>query len=349
MTAIRIRTLLSCALFFSFALAPLAFGHEEGTKQVKLKFKAYKKWTIELPKETFSPIKGQIAIATANGSGFPTELDGATLMVDSTGDGKFNDKARGQGGFVILRGETTDGDSFAYAVRLKNSGGWSYSTGGAMIGKVNGVRIMLIDQNNNGRYDDFGQDAMVVGKGSTASFLSRRVNVKGELFDITVNSLGSAIEMTPYNGEIGRLNLVKGYQSKGGKITSAVVLSEDGETSFNLAGLKKGLTVPAGSYKLAYGTIKKGTETVHVKAGRMQSLVVAPQKEFDLSWGGPINAEFEYARTGNEVKVSPQKLWFYGRSGEEYYDWFPDGQPPKFIVRNAKTRKEIRTIRFGGC
>ena len=349
MTAIRIRTLLTFAVFFSFALAPLAFGHEEGTKTAKLKFKAYKKWTIELPKETFNPIKSEIAIPNGNGTGFATELQGTTLMVDSTGDGRLNDKARGKAGFIILRSKNAEGYAFTYAIRLKNAGGWSYSTTGAMIGKVDGIRIMLIDQNNNGRYDDFGADAMVVGNGSSASFLSKQVSIKGELYDVTVNALGNQIDLTPFSGEAGMLNLVKGYKSKGGKLVSAVVLSEDGGSSFNLAGLKKGLTIPAGNYNLAYGTITKGTETVHVKAGRMKSLVVSPGKENKLEWGGPINAEFSYDRAGDKVSVSPQKMWFYGRSGEEYYNWFPDGQSPKFIIRNAKTRKEIRAIRFGGC
>jgi len=349
MTAIRIRTLLTFAVFFSFALAPLAFGHDEGTKKAKLKFKAYKKWTIELPKETFSPIKSEIAIPNGENSGFATEMQGTNLMVDSTGDGRFNDKARGQAGFIVLQGKSDEGRSFTYAIRLKNAGGWSYSTTGAMIGKVDGVRIMLIDQNNNGRYNDFGADAMIVGNSSAASFLSKQISVKGNLYDVTIDSIGSELELTPYNGEAGTLNLVNGYKSKGGKVISAVVLSEDGGTSFNLAGLKKGLVVPAGNYKLAYGTITKGSEKVHVKAGRMKSLVVSPDQELKLAWGGPIDAEFSYARTGDKVSVSPNKMWYYGRSGEEYYGWFPDGQSPKFIIRNAKTRKEIRAIRFGGC
>ena len=56
-----------------------------------------------------------------------------------------------------------------------------------MVGSVEGVPVQLIDQNNNGVFNEIGIDAMVVGSGKSAAFLSKIVNLKGQLFEFEVD------------------------------------------------------------------------------------------------------------------------------------------------------------------
>ncbi|MEE9392248.1 MAG: hypothetical protein V3W41_07060 [Planctomycetota bacterium] len=330
-------------------LSPFALGDDDDAKgeTIKLKFKAVQKWNIVLPNEEFTKADGKIAIPHANGDGFVTELDGMSLAIDSNGDGKVDTKAKGVGGFATLKGKNANGAKFRYAIRLVNNGGWQYATSGTMNGKLGGQAIRLIDQNNNGIYNEYGKDAMVIGKSKTASFLSKVVSVKGKLFNIEVSADGRQITATSFTGETGTMNLAKNFESKGAKLVAAVVKSDDGEISFNLAGAQKGLLVPAGSYELVSGLIAKGRESAKVKGGD-RSMKVTADGNFELTWGGPLRAEFEYDMNGTEVTLSPEKVWYYGQAGEEYYDWIPKSVSPKFTIRDAMSKREISDARFGG-
>jgi hypothetical protein len=343
----RCGSLLSGLALLAFASLPLL---AQGDGEVSpMKYKSYAKWNIVLPKETFTPVVGKLPIAHAGGDGFEAVIDGTALSIDANGDGKVGDvKAKGTGGMVTLKGETADGKKLYYTARLINNGTWSFATSGAMVGKVAGMELQLIDQNNNGRYNDFGEDAMIVGNGDAASFLSKVVSIKGELFEITVTENGDEITARPFQGETGTLNLYEGFESKG-KLAAAVVVSEDGAYSFELAGDRKGLVVPIGQYRIASGLILKGKETVKVRSGKSRPITVVANDSSVVEWGGPLRAEFTYARQGEKVTFDPQNLWFYGKMDEEYYEWVPDGKPPKFIIADKRTGKEVAEAKFGGC
>ncbi|MCA9319266.1 MAG: hypothetical protein KDB53_00960 [Planctomycetes bacterium] len=343
----RCGSLLSGLALLVFVSAPL-FAQDE-PEMSQMKYKSYPKWNIVLPKETFTPVAGKLPIAHSGGEGFEAVIDGTALSIDANGDGKVGDvKAKGTGGLVTLKGETADGKKLYYTARLVNNGTWSFATSGAMVGKVAGTEVQLIDQNNNGRYNDFGEDAMIVGNGDAASFLSKVISIKGELFEIDVNANGDEVTVRPFQGETGVLNLYSGFESKG-KLAAAVVVSVDGANSFELAGDRKGLTVPVGQYRIASGLILKGKETVKVRAGKSRPVTVAANDESVVEWGGPLRAEFTYARQGDKVTFDPQNLWFYGKMEEEYYEWVPDGKPPKFVIADKRTGREVAEAKFGGC
>ena len=340
--------LSALALCLGLAASVSAQSSPEGVK-VEMKFKSYQKWDIVLPQEKFLPVAGKIPVAHAGGDGFLTEIDGTALSIDANGDGKTGDvKAKGVAGWVMLKGETDQGKRFAYAVRLVNAGGWSYATSAAMVGTYEGETIRLIDQNGNGRYDDFGADAMIVGDSEAASFLSHVISIKDALYEVEVDALGSELVIRPYTGETGILDLTARYETEG-KLTAAVVKSSDGLYSFELSGEKKGLRVPAVKYEIASGRVELGRESVQIRNGKARPITVASGQTAALAWGGPITATFEFDREGDKVTFSPQKLWFHGKAGEEYHTWVPDGKPPKFVIADAKTGKEIAEAKFGGC
>lgn len=333
------------ALALCVCLGLLAAGvsaQDDGSKTTKLKYKSISKWNIELPVETFTPVAGTIAV----GDGFVTEADGMALAVDTNGDGKVDDKAKGTGGMIKLKGGT-GGLPHDYNIRLVNEGGWRWASSGMLVGKLGGKKISIIDQNNNGRFTDFGEDALVVGKSKSASFLSKVVNTGKDLYEIEISDDGSELTYRPYTGAVGEINLLKEFKAKG-KLTAAVIRNENGSHSFEVSKAKRGMMVPEGLYTIVSGKIETGKEYALIRTGESKPIRVSADEPSIFEWGGPIRATFDYQRDGEEVTFSPQSLWFYGKAGEEYHSWFPDGQPPNFIIKDEKGR-EITSAKFGGC
>jgi hypothetical protein len=267
------------------------------------------------------------------------------LSVDTNGDGKVDKQVKGAYGFLVLKAKDSAGEPLEYAVRFKvDQKVYKYASSGVMRGRLNGESVLLIDQNNNGTYNEVGVDAMVVGKSKAASFVSKVVNLKGELFEVSISDDGKSMEARPFAGESGTLDLRSGFKAKG-KLESAVVKSADGQYSFNLG--DGSMNVPAGDYTIAYGLAGKASETVTIGTGKMSPVNVKAGRETALTWGGPIIADFPYSRDGLAVKVEPASVKFYGKAGEEYTDFLPQGQSPKFLVYEERTEKLLKTGRFG--
>lgn len=341
--SIRIRAPLVVAV----ALALLASWTTAGAgEKVALKYKTYRDWKVLLPAEKFLPIKGQISFAGACQEKFKVGLEGTMLSVDTNGDAETDLAVRGKEGVVTLRGTAASGGKFTYSMRLKNAGGWKYAASGAMVGRLGGQKIQLIDQNGNGRYDDIGKDAMIVGRGDVASFLSKVVSVRGKLLELKIAPDGSSITTSPYRGAKGKLDLLGGYGSKA-KLMAAVVISTDRKYSFNLS--RRAAEIPAGDYLLFGGRVALGANVTRFGKGRSSTIKVADGKTTSFAWGGPITVDFVYDRRGGKIVFDPASVWYYGSGGEQYFDWQPFGRSPEFVVTDLETGKQIIKAIFGGC
>ena len=327
-------------------------GEEDGAavETASLTNKAYTKWSIILPKEVWTTIDESIPIAHSRGDGFATQIAGVlALSVDTNGDGKVDDKVRGASGFLKLHGKTVNGDKLAYPVRIRpTKDGWEYATGGAMQGKLLGSVIRVIDQNNNGIYNEYGRDAMIVGSGTDAAYLSKTISIDGKVYDFEVSADGLKMTAKPYSGEVGTLSLATGFDARG-KLESAVVTDREQNFSFNLAKERSGLTVPTGSYMLESGFAKKGAETVWIKGGKMRPLEVKPGEVTDRKWGAPVQADFSWTSGAGSITVNPDVV-YYGAAGEVYHSFQPNAKSPKLIVRDKKkSNKIVLEGRFPGC
>jgi hypothetical protein len=343
--------LLLLALFGLMFSAATAVAQDAEPTTSKMKYKVARKWTTILPQEVWSNASGSLAIPHAGGEGFVTSIDGTKLLVDTTGDGRTNDVVKGIGGSLTLKGKDEQGRKFQYAVRFRKQGAaWQYATSGSYQGRLEGEKITLIDLNNNGVYNDYGVDAMIVGKSKAAGYLSRVVNLKGNLFNLEVEASGRTVSATPYTGEVGTLDIRNGFKSYG-QLVSAVVSNDEGDVSFDVARAKKGLKVPAGDYRLTGGYCVKGSETARIRQGTMKPLTVKADDTAALTWGAPLTVDFKYTIEGETIKVPPPpaNVKYYGAAGEEYYDWQPDATSPEIIITNAKTGGEVGKGRFGGC
>jgi hypothetical protein len=338
-------TLPSC-----LAICLLAGGlrtQEASDYTTDLKYSAAKNFSVILPKETWTPVQG-IPIPHAGGKGFATDKDGLALSIDSDGDGRLDKKVKGAGGYVVLRGKRANGAPFKYAVRIRLAGrAYEFASSGAMIGSVYNVPLQIIDQNNNGLYNEYGIDAMVVGKGHAASYLSQIVNLKGLLYHFEVSADGSSATVKPYGGESGILSVRRGL-SLPGKLLSAVVSETTKPISFQIANTQKGMRVPTGSYAFTGGLANKGGDTARLRAGKMKALVVEADETCSLKWGAPLMAEFDYTRDGPKVTVQPEVM-FLGQAGEEWHTLLPDAKSPKLAFVDKDSNKILATKRFQGC
>ena len=210
-----------------------------------------------------------------------------------------------------------------------------------MVGRIGETKVQLIDQNNNGRYDDFGEDAMIVGRGKVACFLSRAVNVGGEVFAISVSPDGSELTYEPFTGEVGTLDMKSELDTKA-KLMSVIVRSADGQYSFDLARVREGLKVPAGTYAFQSAKMGLGESVAYVRPGRIGQIAVKTGESTALSWGGPLQGEFKYAQAGGQIMISPADVTYFGRAGEEYFIWDPVGKSPEFSIKEKQGRDGAR-------
>lgn len=351
-----IRRCSAPAMAVAFAFTAFANGPGGPEETGALKAAVPAKWEIVTPvtaavKLTAGPAGVRmIPIPHSGGPGFVVESDGPSLSIDTNGDGKFDDKVKGVGGTVSLKGKTAEGVAFSYAVRITNDGtDWVLSPAGVMQGRVAGTDVKLIDLNLNGRFDEIGVDGMVVGKSEAAGLLSKVTNLGGKLFNLTVSADGASATATPFEGNAGTLNLAKGWKSDGAELVSAVVASENDELSFELSDARTGLLVPAGEYKLVYGFARKGSESVKIRGGaNTKRFPVEAGKDLTATWGGAVEMDFTFSITKDVITVPPD-LRYVGAGGEEYFEFKPDAKSPQIVVFDPTAKQVVREGRFGGC
>ena len=315
-------------------------AQETGT----LKFKAHKKFNFVMPKDVWTNSAGGLRVRHVAGDRFRAMRDGVKMVVDTTGDGETNGVVKGSKGYLRFMSKK-GGKKFEYAARFKGGNGiYQYSSACSMSGTVGGVPIRLFDLNNNGSFSELEADAIIVGKGKAATYLSKVISYKGELYNLIVADDGKSATVSAYEGDSGKLSLAA-FLSKG-KLESAIV--SDGKNSFQV-GRSRGYVVPTGEYKIVAGMVRKGSATARIRGGKMAALRVRADKIVKLKWGGPLIAEFTHTLGGGKVTVDPKNLSYFGKAGVEFYGWAPDAKSPKFKVHDPDTGKEVGGFIFAGC
>lgn len=325
-------------------LTGLPSSAQDDERVSEFAFKAEKQWTVLLPRDPWRPVGDAIDVA---GLSFAVDHPGGSkIVVDTGGDGRPDKRVTGATGFLVLKAKGPDGEPFRYAVRLRQSRrGWEWATGGTLTGRLRGTTVALVDLNGDGTYDDYGVDAMIVGKGRAATYLSRVVSVGGELFHFQIARDGRRATTRPYEGPVARLDVHSGYVSEG-ELVAAVFAS--GELSFDVATGPRGMELPAGTYRFVAGLAQRGPESVHILAGSMQPVELAEGEEQRLEWGGPLRADFAFDVVGERLTVHPD-VRFFGSAGEQYRDFAPVARAPKVVVKDKRTGKVVQYGRMGGC
>jgi len=328
-------------LLAGLALAGVAVGQslpESGA--VALKTKIQRRQKLLLPGEAATAVATGFHFEAGIGADFRADVDGESLRIDADGDGQLETLVEGDKGFVVLEhGDRRDG------VSLVKQGEWRCVTGSVVQGELAGTKVRVVDQNHNGRFDDVGQDAMVIGNGRAASFLSEVVSIDGQLRRIEVAADGSELRFSPFEGETAKLSL---HAVTDGKVMAAVLNSTDGRYSVHLSKHDVDVVVPAGNYELHSGVLSLAGSRVDMAKGRSKAFSVSAEGVEQLAWGGPAKAEFAYQEAGGELKFDPNAIWFYGAKNEEYKNWNPVGKSPLITVVDRSTGAVIAETRFPG-
>ena len=205
------------------------------------------------------------------------------------------------------------------------------------------ARNASVQLETRSRFDEFGTDGIVVGKGKAVAFLSKVISHGGKLFNLDVK--GTAVSTTPYEGESGTINVTAGFHSRG-SLQAAII--SDGTNSYNVAGMSN-VTVPVGDYRIVSGFVGKGPASAAIRAGKMSPIAVKADKDAKLTWGGKVTAEFTCSADAGKVSVDPKDLHYYGRAGEEYYDLNRNAKSPRFTARNPDSGQPLGNFAFAGC
>lgn len=339
------------ALGFALCATAAVSAHQPppGTEELRttLKPKVVKSWSYALPAESWKKVGNSIDLPHEGGRGFlaakhPTALK---LELDCDGDGDGDKTIRGADGFAILELDL-DGEKVPYALRLRAAGAdYEFAASTVLVGRIGGSDITLIDQDNDGDFTEFGVDAIVVGKRRAASYLSHVVSLDDGLYELQLD--GRELVAKAFQGETGAVNLATGFKARA-KLECLVISDENGN-SYEVSHERSGLRVPVGKYKITGGQVSKGQETVSIRAGKMGAIEVTADGEAELEWGGPLVAEVSFTRQADQVKIGPENLHFFGKAGEEYYNFHPDGASPKFSIRDKDSGREVGKLRFEGC
>lgn len=247
--------------------------------------------------------------------GFTLQPEGTNLSVDVNGDGTVDSKVK-EGQPVFLQVKYDDGEMAKYAVRFFRGArmAWFYETATSMAGTVAGEKVSLIDADCNGKYDDFGKDAILVGRGPWAAPLGKIVLLKDKLYHVKVDPKGASLSLQAYTGETGTLDLRKNFRAPGA-LQYAVV--QCAEAYFELSG--KGANVPVGKYVFVCGRLEKGKKACNIVRGEMKEIEVGtggatPQ------WGPPLKIVFKASRNEEKIHIDAG-LRYTGQGDEEYRDF----------------------------
>lgn len=322
-----------------------------GATVLDLEFRTLRTFDIKLPAEAFVPITDGIPFAGAPNGQFAVAVTESGLAFDRDGDGQTDGQVAAPDEdhpTRLLTFRMADGGE--YAVRAKVDGRWSAAPGGAMMGALGKTPVAFIDQNGNGRFDDIGADAMVVGRSKVASFLSEVVELDGQLYHLSVAADGRRAELEPFVGATGHLDLGAAFESKA-KLRGLVLNSTDGRYSFEVGGDVTAGTktlVPAGTYRIHSGELVLGKSHAQIAAGRAADLVVDPNGVASLTWGGPVTAEVDFVRRGGELTIAPEHVTYFGRAGEAYRAFMPLGSSPAFQVKDRSSGEVLVDMVFPG-
>jgi hypothetical protein len=287
-----------------------------------------------------------LPIAREDTLGVPVKAGKETLILDRDGDGKYDTTVPRKGGVVAIKTSYEGGVSGLYYAWFTCSNGvWSYRSYNCMAGRISGARVYLFDENGNGRFDDPGIDRIAFGSAEVYSYVNPMALLGEDLVRMRVSPSGTRVEVQPYSGETGTVDVHSGFHGCG-RPQSAII--SDGQICFNVAALGRPVRVPAGTYRIIEGTVAGQRSEVSFVGSADSHIQVSAGQASVVEWGGPLTIEFQYENGGNRIAFRTEQVRFVGLFGEHYYR--APGQPvsrTRVVVRDALNQRVLKEIVAG--
>ncbi|MEK7449924.1 MAG: hypothetical protein AAB019_10650, partial [Planctomycetota bacterium] len=185
---------------------------------------------------------------------------------------------------------------------------WYYRRAGFMKGTVEGEPVVLIDDNSNGHYNDFGQDALLIGRGKEAGLLSFLVFIKGKYYEFRSEQSGTSIWLREYQGALGKIDVKSKLNFKKVKPPNFIILTNK-DTYLLISTKEKTAVAPVGEYQLYLAVL---TDRIRVRHGNLPLIKIEADKVTVLDWGEPFKLACEPLLVkGGEVidLIKPWDTW----------------------------------------
>jgi len=376
--------LAGMALFVMAVLSNplLAEQPETGDTEVKLNYVTMNDMADYFtPKHKKKPLTSTLDLPNGESRGIRCNVTEQNVEVDTNLDGKPDTKISQSGKIVELTISDESGAKRKYAVMLWRDDRfvqkqWYYYTASAVSGVIEGKKFLVIDDNCNGKYNDFGEDAIIVAPSKAGWFLSSVLDFGKGLIEIAVEADGSAASYHPFIGTTGTVDALSKLSKANFKPLVFVVKNED--RSFNVIRPdSKPSIVPIGKYNIERAIIDR---TIEVIGAAHPPFDILKDNTTTIEWGGPFTMLF-YASPGPDYPravyaADPNNHLFYceppyikGEKGEVYVGskewcepeqvlnsadseapqkWFFTAEKLNFNIEilDIKTRKSMNSLKF---
>jgi hypothetical protein len=267
----------------------------------------------------------------ATGKDYPplkAKLNGDFIWVDLNCDGKpTGDEAKriqpdGVSDPFVCELLYDDGTTAQYSFRFKTvieKEKYALIRSSARTATFQNHRIVLLDDDGNGKYNDIDRDAVIIDD-NPVTFLGKYILLGEDFYEILVHKAGASLELrTAPKLDTGVIDIFEAYtpsqKSETLRIHSIIVTGANGSFSFDER--RRKVKAPAGSYDITFGLFERAKETVYMKKGEKTSFSVIAKETAKPQWGGEVTSKFDLSSDGQEVTVSPPS--FIGGGSETYY------------------------------
>ena len=226
----------------------------------------------------------------------------------------------------------------------------------SVVGELEGEKIRVLDDNLDGKYGSAPRtwayiglskehfcpdmDAVVIGRSKRARPWSSMQLVDKQWYRFEMDETGKQLVATPITVETATLK----YKFSGGKPEWIVVKGTGALEGCYFEVTAKGTEVPAGSYELFYGDLRKGKKQQTAKAlilpgRRTKAVRVEPGKVETIELGAPFAFDFDHSLDGEVLTVVGQSVVVTGSAGERYERVWNCVPQPEVSWRKAGSKK----------
>jgi hypothetical protein len=321
----------------SLLILPALNASGEDWKEVKTKAVLLGKTECKSGVLKYGNVGGDfINLPVEGGKGLPVKVSPQKVLVDKDGKGKFDFTAAQGAKSTVFEVKLVygEGETAKHWIQiLKNGNGWVFARANALEANLDGTKVWLLDDNNNGIYGEEGADGLYIDRKEWGAPLSHLVYAGGKLFEIEVNQSGSLLKYRPYAGTTGKVDIFKEWT--GSKNPQAVIVqgsTQSGKVYLDISD-KGEMVVPTGTFNL----MSAHMEGVDIRGGQKTAFEVGEGATATMKWGLKLEvfAAASVDRTKNQYTLSPVPK-VTGIGGEEYLGSYMTEDPRfKFEVQQA--------------
>jgi len=219
-----------------------------------------------------------------------------------------------------------------------------YHVNCCMTGTYKGTALRIIDDDMDGKFSQGGRDAIAIGRSLAAMPLRKVHRIGARICRLDVSEDGKTIDVAPQeNVELGVVEV----PIQASLLKCLIVEDASGGQAYDLC-VDGRSGIPAGNYRLCYGVLQRGNETVTMvptgssRAGGPGLLTypIVAGKRNVLRIGEPVEVEFQVSLDEKEGKITVfPNVSVYGAGGERYDLSFSSGPgTPRVILMNGSSK-----------